>query len=157
MLFLFTVIVGCTSSPKISNKHSNNNTSIVSISDALTVKKRLYSQLEKWGNVKYKLGGLSKSGIDCSGFVYLTFRSEFGVQLPRSTEQQANVGKYVKQRNLKVGDLIFFKTSRNVRHLGVYMGARTFIHASTSRGVTISKLDNEYWKKRYWKSVRVNL
>jgi len=153
LIFSILIILGCASSP---TTPQYNNSSVL-ISDSSSTKQRLHAQLAKWKNVKYRLGGLSKSGIDCSGFVYLTFQSEFGIKLPRSTQAQAKAGRFVKQRDLKIGDLVFFKTSHTVRHVGIYLGKREFIHASTSRGVTISKLDNVYWKKRYWKSVRVSV
>ena len=156
MLWLLVLFIGCASTPKVSFDDASHNLPFISLSDSWASKKRLSNQVKYWKNVKYKLGGLSKKGIDCSGFVYLTFRSEFGIQLPRTTWRQASIGKPVKRKHLKIGDLVFFKTSRSVRHVGIYMGAGTFIHASTSRGVTISRLDNVYWKKRYWKAVRVS-
>jgi len=153
----FIFISACSNSPVVPIKHSNAKYSSELLKDSSVVKTRLNQQLAKWKNVKYKLGGLSKSGIDCSGFVYLTFRDEFGIGLPRTTKKQTEAGHFVKQRNLKAGDLVFFKTSWKVRHVGIYMDNGKFIHASTSRGVTISSLNNRYWKERYWKAVRVRV
>jgi probable lipoprotein NlpC len=119
------------------------------------LKKKLYSQYEEWKGVRYRLGGLNKNGIDCSGFVYMTFQSKFGVKLPRTTELQSKLGEPVKRSKLKTGDLIFFKTSPRVRHVGIYLEKGTFLHASKKRGVMISRLSDVYWKSRYWKAKRV--
>lgn len=119
------------------------------------VTKGLYSQHREWKGVKYRMGGLNKRGVDCSGFVYLTFRSKLGIKIPRTTKAQARLGKEVRKSKLKAGDLVFFKTSRKVRHVGIYIEDGKFLHASTSRGVMISRLSNTYWRSKYWKARRV--
>ncbi|MDH5387084.1 MAG: NlpC/P60 family protein [Gammaproteobacteria bacterium] len=126
----------------------------VDLNNSSTVKNKLYSQYKSWKGVKYKMGGLSKSGVDCSGFVYATFRSKLGINIPRSTELQISTGKPIDKNKLKAGDLVFFKTKAKVRHVGIYLENNNFLHASTSKGVMISKLDNVYWKSKYWKSRR---
>lgn len=126
----------------------------VDLNNSNAVKNKLYAQYKKWKGVKYKAGGLSKSGIDCSGFVYRTFRSELGINIPRSTELQSSSGKQIGKNKLKPGDLVFFKTGTKVRHVGIYLDNNNFLHASSSKGVMISKLDNVYWKSKYWKSKR---
>lgn len=120
-----------------------------------SLKNKLYDQFQEWQGVRYQLGGLSKRGIDCSGFVYLTYKNRFNVRLPRTTKLQSKLGKEVSQRNLKTGDLVFFKTGMATRHVGIYLENNKFLHASLSQGVTISHLDNTYWKSNYWKSVRI--
>lgn len=120
-----------------------------------SLKNKLYDQFQEWQGVRYQLGGLSKRGIDCSGFVYITYRSRLGVHLPRTTQLQSKLGKEISQRNLKTGDLVFFRTGRATRHVGIYLENNKFLHASLSQGVTISHLDNTYWKSNYWKSVRI--
>lgn len=115
----------------------------------------LYSQYNDWKNVRYRTGGLSRNGIDCSGFVYLTFDSRFDINLPRSTNDQVRVGREVAQSNLTAGDLVFFRTSKVQRHVGIYLEDRKFLHASTEKGVMISSLDDHYWSRAYWKSMRV--
>ncbi|MCP4128671.1 MAG: glycoside hydrolase [Gammaproteobacteria bacterium] len=121
------------------------------------VKRALYAQLREWRSVPNRIGGLSKSGVDCSGFAYLTYRSYFGIELPRSTRQQAGIGSEISKGELRPGDLVFFKTGVVQRHVGMYTDGGKFIHASTSRGVMESRLDNPYWIRNYWKSVRVRL
>ena len=125
------------------------------LSNPGSVKKALYSQYQEWRSVKYRYGGLSKKGVDCSGFVYLTYQSKFGIKLPRTTAQQARAGGEVRQHNLRAGDLVFFKTGMSAKHVGIYLENRKFVHASTSKGVMISSLDDYYWSRKYWKSVRV--
>lgn len=127
----------------------------VDLTDSALTKRLLYSQLNEWRGVKYKFGGLSKAGIDCSGFAYVTFLTKFGIALPRSTRSQARIGQAVSIKKSRPGDLIFFKTGAATRHVGIFLEKRRFIHASSSQGVTISNLDNTYWAKRYWKLKRI--
>ena len=116
----------------------------------------LYSQYNEWKNVRYRAGGMSKQGVDCSGFVYLTFNSRFHIRLPRSTNEQVRVGREVSQNALAAGDLVFFRTGRVQRHVGIYLENRKFLHASTIKGVMISSLDDSYWSRAYWKSMRIH-
>lgn len=125
--------------------------------DGGVVREKLYSQYEEWRGVEYRLGGLSKRGVDCSGFVYLTYRSKFRVKLPRTTERLSEVGEAVKRSELRTGDLVFFKTGPGVRHVGIYLEKGKFLHASKRRGVMISRLNNVYWKPRFWKAKRIEM
>lgn len=100
---------------------------------------------------------MSKRGIDCSGFVYLTYRKKFGIDLPRSTDLQSALGKKVAQNNLQAGDLVFFKTGLFQKHVGIFLENRKFVHVSTRKGVVISSLDERYWSKSYWLAKRVYL
>jgi len=119
------------------------------------MRKKLYAQYGQWKGTKYEVGGSSKKGIDCSGFVYVTFKSKLGVVLPRSTELQADAGKNVDKGHLRTGDLVFFKTGMFDRHVGIYLERGRFLHASTSLGVTISRLEEDYWRSAYWKAKRI--
>ena len=137
----------------VSSHKSYSNT--IGLDNKAQVKMLLYRQYREWKGVKYRIGGMNKRGVDCSAFVYLTFESRFDVKLPRMTIDQIKLGKPVKKAKLKAGDLVFFKTSRKVRHVGIYIEDGKFLHASTSNGVMISRLDNIYWKKKFWKARRV--
>ena len=117
--------------------------------------KKLYARLKNWKGVPHRDGGMSKKGVDCSGFTYLTFRELFDVRLPRSTSQLASSGKPVSKMLLQPGDLVFFRIRMGVRHVGIYVEDQKFIHASKSKGVMISSLDNPYWHKHYWQARRV--
>ncbi len=125
----------------------------ISTSDSATVKK-LYSQYNEWRGVKYRNGGMSKRGVDCSGFVQITYKQKLNKNIPRTTELMSENGKAVAVKNLRPGDLVFFKTGWKIRHVGIYVGKGEFIHASTSRGVTKSQLNNAYWADAYWMSRR---
>jgi probable lipoprotein NlpC len=154
-------ITACSTLPK-AVPSSNPNTLAYShlgtnMSDAPQVKEQLLSQLTQWKGVPHKFGGLSKQGIDCSGFLHLIFSQEFGIKIPRTTEYQMQKGVVVAQDELIPGDLIFFITGFNQRHVGVYMGENQFMHTSSSRGVMISKLSNPYWSRVYWHSRRLAL
>jgi len=125
------------------------------ISPTRSVKQKLLSQYASWKGTPYQYGGLSKRGVDCSGFVQVTFKNQFTKHLPRTTEQQAKLGTSVSKSRLKAGDLVFFKTGYNKLHVGMALGNSEFMHASTSKGVIISNLDNSYWSKHYMFSVRL--
>jgi cell wall-associated NlpC family hydrolase len=134
-----------------------NQTNDISFEDtpAHNINQNLYEFYNEWKGVKYKLGGNSKSGIDCSALMQIAYKENFNLNLPRTTTNQAKLGKEIDKSELVAGDLIFFKTGRNSRHVGIYIENGKFIHASTKRGVTISKIDNIYFSKHYWKSQRV--
>ena len=118
-------------------------------------KAALYRQYGEWKGTKYRLGGSSKWGVDCSGFVYLTYRSKFGISLPRTTTYQSAQGVAVSREALRPGDLVFFKTGAGSRHVGIFVEKRKFLHASSSRGVMLSSLDNSYWAAKYWTARRI--
>ncbi len=77
------------------------------------------------------------------------------MSLPRTTGEQINHGFHIAQNELKPGDLVFFKTSKATRHVGVYVGNNEFIHASKIKGVTISSLANNYWQAHYETARRI--
>ncbi|PJG57921.1 C40 family peptidase [Aeromonas cavernicola] len=110
---------------------------------------------QQWRGVPYRLGGENRAGLDCSAFTQLAYQQVLGFRLPRTTESQAAVGTAIERYRLRYGDLVFFKTGWQQYHVGVYTGAGEFIHASTSKGVTRSRLDNRYWNARYWQARRL--
>lgn len=115
----------------------------------------LHAQHREWAGAPYRLGGTSKAGVDCSGFVRQTFAQRFGLELPRTTEAQVQVGDVVERPHLAPGDLVFFQTGFRKLHVGIYVERGRFLHASTSRGVRFSQLDNPYWREHYWHARRV--
>lgn len=127
------------------------------LSDSITVIAKLNDQLNGWHGTPYRYGGMSRRGVDCSGFVSLTFRDRFELQLPRETRQQAQIGTEIDKDDLLPGDLVFFKTGAGESglHVGIYDTDNQFIHASTSRGVMRSSLDNVYWRKKFWQARRI--
>lgn len=125
----------------------------ITASDSPTVKK-LTHQYNDWRGVKYQEGGMSKKGIDCSAFVHLTYKQKLYKDIPRSTELLSESGKKISLKSIRPGDVVFFKTGFKARHVGIYMGKGDFIHASSSRGVMKSNLNNPYWSDAYWMSRR---
>jgi lipoprotein Spr len=108
---------------------------------------------------RYRFGGTSEAGFDCSGFIGYLFREEAGMTLPRSTREMINVKAPVVARNkLKPGDLLFFSTRGRgrVSHAGIYLGGDQFIHSSSSRsgGVRVDSLDDSYWSRTFIEAKR---
>ena len=105
---------------------------------------------------RYKYGGTTTSGFDCSGYVRHIYK-KFGVNLDRTSLGMFGQGQSVAKKDLQVGDLVFFKTTAaKVGHVGIYIGNGNFIHSSTSKGVIISKLnDPYYWGNLYVGAKRV--
>jgi cell wall-associated NlpC family hydrolase len=104
----------------------------------------------------YRNGGTTSHGLDCSGLTFTVYRS-FGIELPRSSREQARVGDPVPHDQLAVGDLVFFGNgSRSISHVGIYAGDGEFIHASNrARSVRFDRLDNKYFRNRYVTARRV--
>ena len=115
----------------------------------------LFDEYQKWYGVAYKYGGNSYNGVDCSALVQTLYYDAFGIKLPRTTKEQIKRGSFVGKSYLREGDIIFFKTGWNSLHSGIYLERGNFIHASSKHGVTISNLNNPYWKACYLQSRRV--
>lgn len=110
---------------------------------------------EKYIKAPYRFGGESPKGFDCSGFVKFVYDKN-GKKLPRSADVQYKNGKNIERSKLKPGDLVFFTTyAPGASHVGIYYGNGRFIHASSSRGVMISRLDETYWQPRYLGARRI--
>ncbi len=107
-----------------------------------------------WIGIPYRWGGTTRRGIDCSAFVQQFVRENLGIELTRTTATQRYEGVPVERDKLMPGDLVFFRR-RGVRHVGVYLNGGEFIHASSSRGVTISELSSSYWDRHYWMARRI--
>lgn len=121
-----------------------------------TCENLLLTEAFDWEGTPYKMGGTTRQGVDCSGFVMQAFVNSLGIQLPRTSAAQAKHCKKVKKKDLAPGDLVFFNTlGRGVSHVGLYIGEGRFIHASSSKGVMVSDLDHKYWHKRLVKCGRV--
>ena len=120
-----------------------------------SINTKLNKSYSFWKDTPYRYGGVNKNGIDCSALVQKIYKNKFKTNLPRTTWQQIKEGKKVKKNNLKKGDLVFFKTSSDTLHVGIYKGKDNFINASSSKGVIISSLSNSYWNARYLTSRRI--
>jgi probable lipoprotein NlpC len=110
--------------------------------------KALYKFITEWTGVKYRLGGLDKSGIDCSGFALLLEKDIYGLKLPRRSMEQAGVIENKNMNQLKEGDLIFFSFGGGeIDHVGVYLNKDYFVHASPSRGIIVDDLNIPVFQK----------
>lgn len=116
---------------------------------------RLMQQYDSWEGTPYRLGGITKSGVDCSAFIQQVMKAAFNVDLPRTTRQQINFGSGVNPRRMKTGDIVFFQTGRNTLHVGILLNDGNFMHAGTSTGVTIAHLGENYWRQRFIRARRV--
>ena len=107
----------------------------------------LFRVIDDWLGTRYRLGGNSKDGIDCSAFMQVLFSALYGINLPRTAREQYHLSKRISRTELKEGDLVFFNTTGGVSHVGMYLQNNKFVHASSS-GVTISDLFDDYWMRK---------
>jgi len=144
------LLVGCQSQMSESPHYASG------LSDPAYARSALYEQYQQWQGVPYRTGGESRRGVDCSAFMQLTFREQFAMQLPRDTDSQAHIGRTISSRQLRPGDLVFFNIGRSTRHVGVMVEKNKFLHASSSKGVMISDLNQPYWQRYYWQARRLS-
>lgn len=133
--------------PLDDNKASAAETSVSELNETAT----------KYLGVRYSYGGTSAKGFDCSGYVRHVFK-ELGIDsLSRTSGEMYQQGDKVEKSDLQAGDLVFFNTSgRGVSHVGIYIGSGQFIHASTSKGVVKTSInDKYYWGSKYVGAKRV--
>jgi probable lipoprotein NlpC len=122
---------------------------------ATAVERRLQDEYCRWQGTAHRLGGTDRRGVDCSGFVRAVFRDAFNIDLPRTSRQQQRRGSAVALPDLQPGDLVFFRPPDYPRHVGIYLGCNRFVHASKSAGVTLSRIDDQYWRNCYWTARRI--
>ncbi|MFA7615897.1 MAG: C40 family peptidase [Moheibacter sp.] len=177
LTFGFLLIASCSTPRKISYKSSDHHKRVrvaktntkaksrvraKSESKTKTVHKEADSVLKAahgFLGTPYKYGGVTRSGLDCSGLVINSYNAA-GIQMPRMSKEQANTGTEIKLKDVREGDLVFFITSgSNINHVGIVdrvdKGEVFFIHSSTSKGVIVSSLEETYWNRRFVKATRV--
>ncbi len=125
------------------------------VSESSSVKEKFEQVYQKYKGVKYRYGGTTSKGFDCSGYVQRVYKEAFNIDLPRTTKAMMKSGKKVSKNDLQPGDLVFFHPTRKYYHVGIYLGNGIFMHASTSKGVMKSKMDLNYWKKSYVTARRI--
>lgn len=131
------------------------NAKVIRKEDVRIQDTNLAQYYESWLGTPHQIGGISKQGVDCSGFVYNVYRDVYGIKLPRSAHEMSKVVTKINQTNLQEGDLVFFgKTRQKANHVGIYLKDNTFVHTSSSRGVIISSLDDKYWSKLFYLAAR---
>lgn len=121
------------------------------------IQAHLMMHYRQWKGVHYLWGGESRRGIDCSAFTRSVYMAQFHIALPRTSGEQKRRGHAVSRGHLKAGDLIFFRTLPGKRHVGIYAGDGMFMHASSSHGVTLSRLNNPYWVHHFEEARRLSL
>lgn len=110
---------------------------------------QLYSFIEEWWGTRYRYGGTDKKGIDCSSFTEKLLAQVYGISAERTAKDQFDQCEKISNDDLQEGDLVFFNTRGGVSHVGVYLGNNYFVHSSTSYGVTISSLADNYYSRKF--------
>ena len=121
------------------------------LSDSITVIASLNDQLSNWRGTPYRYGGMSRGGVDCSGFVLMTFRDKFDLQLPRETRKQAEIGTEIDKDDLLPGDLVFFQgtyDTSGVSHVGIYVGDQVMLHCGDP--IQYTSLNSSYWQSHFY-------
>lgn len=162
LLLLVILCIGCKSKKTYSNKKKQIPTvEVNTISEPSKEAQTVVDYAKKFEGTRYKYGGTTKRGMDCSGLIYTSFNDN-NISIPRTTTDLKNHGDWVDIKEINVGDLIFFatkKNSRKVNHVGIVTSVRTgnveFIHSSSSRGVIISSLAERYWYFAFVQARRV--
>jgi len=142
-------------------KSANTSRSNTTITYSNATADAVVKEAEKYKGVRYKYGGTTKKGMDCSGLVVTAFGSE-NISLPRTTGDLSSTGDWIDLKTVQKGDLLFFatrKNSRKINHIGIVTTSRDgyvdFIHASSSKGVMISNLAERYWYFAFVQARRV--
>ncbi|MCI2253863.1 NlpC/P60 family protein [Domibacillus sp. PGB-M46] len=125
--------------------------------EAASVGESIVAYGKKFMGVPYVFGGTTPSGFDCSGFTQYIYRNAANISLPRTAEQQYNVGTAVSKSDLQVGDLVFFANTykAGISHVGVYAGGNMVLNATSSQGIALVSLSNTYWGPKYAGAKRV--
>jgi murein DD-endopeptidase / murein LD-carboxypeptidase len=115
----------------------------------------LFNFIDEWWAVRYRYGGTTKRGVDCSSYTGQLLYTVYGVSMPRTAREQYRVTSRVQKDELQEGDLVFFNTRGGVSHVGVYLSDGYFTHSSCSHGVTISNLNEAYYSKKFISGGRI--
>lgn len=117
----------------------------------------LYNFIDNWYGTHYRMGGTTKKGIDCSAFSGTLLSTIYSFNVPRTAREQYKICEHLNKQDLLPGDLVFFNTrGRGVSHVGVYLANNHFVHSSSSEGVKISSLDEDYYSRKFIGGGRVN-
>ena len=154
LTFLSCILISCGSSKSTSSSKSTK-VEKTSKGNFSKTSESIVSYAKTFKGTRYKFGGTSKKGMDCSGLVYTSFLKE-DISLPRVSRDMAKKGKRISNDKISKGDLVFFKTNKNknvINHVGLVVESKRgnilFIHSTSSRGVIISSLDEKYWRNAF--------
>ena len=161
LLLLSFCLTNCKSSKRTVSKTNKTRTSKIVNSSPSKEIRNIIDHAKSYEGTRYKYGGDSKRGMDCSGLVVTAFMKE-DIKLPRTTSDLSKTGDWIDVKAVKEGDLLFFatkKNSRKINHVGIVTKSRPgyveFIHSTTSRGVIRSTLSERYWYLAYVQARRV--
>ncbi|MDC7994274.1 C40 family peptidase [Altibacter sp. HG106] len=160
LLFFTVLLSSCGGSKNTSRTYRETTTSTTSQAGS-SASINIVNRAKSFEGVRYKYGGMDKRGMDCSGLVYTCFQEE-NITMPRISRDMAKQGKRIALNQISAGDLVFFQTNKNrkvINHVGLVVdrkdGEVFFIHSTTSRGVIISSLNENYWKRAFVEVRRV--
>jgi len=162
-LLLITIFLASCGASKKSTTYKKTRTSnnVESTSNPNSTAGKIITHAKRFEGTRYKFGGTTKKGMDCSGLIYTSF-AEQGIDLPRISRDMAKQGKRISLLKVQEGDLVFFQTNKSknvINHVGLVVynksGVLKFIHATTSRGVIISDISEKYWNSAFVQARRV--
>jgi cell wall-associated NlpC family hydrolase len=159
---LILIFLICFTSCKSSKRAAINTKKEVLVETSVNkLVETVIENAEDYNGVRYKFGGTTRKGMDCSGLIYVSFKKE-NILLPRISRDMAKKGQLVQLRQVEKGDLLFFKTGKSkkeINHVGLVTrsnkGRIEFIHATTSRGVITSSLKENYWNDAFVEARRI--
>ena len=115
----------------------------------------MLDSIEETKGVKYRFGGTTTEGFDCSGFVQYVYSRSFQMILPRTSTDLALLGPIIRRERLQPGDLVFFAAGDDISHVGVYLGGEKFAHASSKAGISVNSLFEKYYSARFAFGTRI--
>lgn len=151
--FLGITLTSCHSSKKISSTPGHPEIVELHLGRASKIQKKIVEEAYTWLGTPYKYAGEEKGkGADCSGMVMMVYKEATGEKIPRNSAKQAEYCIRIDASDVSTGDLVFFATGKDpkrVSHVGIVLDDENFIHASSSRGVVVTKFTNTYFQKKF--------
>jgi len=162
LIMALVIFIGCTPHPRFGSGESRPPDSGAQSSEQIYEKNKK-DYLSATTDDLIELGRIIQSylgrpygtkidgeNLDCSRFTMLVFDKFNHTKLPRTAGKQFKTGQKIKKNDLRYGDLVFYRTDGNsISHVGIYIGFDEFIHATNSSGIIISKMNEDYWRKRF--------
>lgn len=170
ILSFFLILSACSNSVRFSSDNNNNKKKTktkyspdspkkqISFNNNIeneSLSEQLVSYSKNWLGVPYRYGGNTTDGIDCSGFIKNIFHY-IGYNLPRTAQQQYDFTRKIPEKNVKQGDLAFFRRRGKIFHVGLYIGDNKIIHSSSSKGVIIQDLSDSWLKSNFYSFGRID-
>lgn len=152
--FMALTLVGCSSTRRLEKKERRMVYAKLGLEEGRKDNFALYKEVSLWLNTPHVDGGISRSGVDCSGLVYMVYKNVYGTMLERNSGNMLKKNcRKIRMSRLKEGDLVFFNTAgkgkASVNHVGIYLKDKKFVHTSTSRGVIVSCLKEDYFDRTW--------